>query len=154
MSKYLNNQSKYLNNQSATGQGKDSCQGDSGAGPLIVSGNDFSSDILVGVVSWGYGWAIPGFPGVSLFAGAYQTTLLHIAIATHWETAKIVPFLNVNVDNKIMPMTSRLVAHSLWETRIQLFCHDNSLMTQGTTDFDFISFHSQSGSGSTSCIHI
>jgi hypothetical protein len=48
------------------------------------------------VVSWRYGWAIPGFPGVSLFAGAYQTTLLHIAIATHWETAKIVPFLNVN----------------------------------------------------------
>ena len=79
----------------ATGQGKDSCQGDSG-GPLIFSGNDFSSDILVMVVSWRYGWAIPGFPGVSLFAGAYQTTLLHIAIATHWETAKIVPFLNVN----------------------------------------------------------
>ena len=57
----------------ATGQGKDSCQGDSG-GPLIISGNDFSSDILVGVVNWGYGWAIPGFPGLSL--AVYQTTLL------------------------------------------------------------------------------
>ena len=78
----------------ATGQGKDSCQGDSG-GPLIISGNDFSSDIIVGVVSWGYGWAIPGFPGVS--SAAYQTTLFHmISIATRWETAKIVPFLNVN----------------------------------------------------------
>ena len=70
-----------------------SCQGDSG-GPLIISGNDFSSDILVGVVSWGYGWAIPGFPGVSF--AVYQTTLLHFSIATRWETAKIVPFLNVN----------------------------------------------------------
>ena len=68
----------------ATGQGKDSCQGNSG-GLLIISGNDFSSDILVGVVSWGYGWL-----------AAYQTTLLHISIATHWETAKIVAFLNVN----------------------------------------------------------
>ena len=61
---------------------------------MIISGNDFSSDILVGVVNWGYGWAIPGFPGVSF--AAYQTTLLHISmIATRWETAKIVPFLNV-----------------------------------------------------------
>ena len=67
----------------------------SSGGPLIISGNDFSSDILVGVVSWGYGWAIPGFPGVS--SAAYQTTLFHmISIATRWETAKIVPFLNVN----------------------------------------------------------
>ena len=40
-----------------------SSQGDSG-GPLIISVNDFSRDILVGVVSWGYGCAIPGFPGV------------------------------------------------------------------------------------------
>ena len=70
----------------ATGQeGKDSCQeGDSG-GLLIISGNDFSSDILVGVVSWGYGWLV-----------AYQLILLHILIATHWETAKILLFLNVN----------------------------------------------------------
>ena len=37
--------------------GKDSCQGDSG-GPMT------SGDYHVGIVSWGYGCARAGYPGV------------------------------------------------------------------------------------------
>ena len=47
----------------AEGAGKDSCQGDSG-GPLIIPGVSDSSDVQVGVVSWGIGCAYSGYPGV------------------------------------------------------------------------------------------
>ena len=47
----------------AIDDGQDSCQGDSG-GPLILPGIDASDDVQIAVVSWGYGCAIQGFPGV------------------------------------------------------------------------------------------
>lgn len=44
-------------------QGEDSCQGDSG-GPLIMKRGDATQDVVVGIISWGFGCALESFPGV------------------------------------------------------------------------------------------
>jgi secreted trypsin-like serine protease len=42
---------------------QDSCENDSG-GPLILEGVSDNEDVLLGVVSWGYGCGMEGYPGV------------------------------------------------------------------------------------------
>jgi len=53
--------------------GVDSCQGDSG-GPLFAVGSD-GKHILTGIVSWGRGCALPGFPGVYTRLSSYTDWL-------------------------------------------------------------------------------
>ena len=50
--------------------GIDSCQGDSG-GPIVFKKSS-SEHVHVGVVSWGNGCALPGFPGVYANVGSVQ----------------------------------------------------------------------------------
>jgi len=57
------------NNDGASDAGKDSCQGDSG-GPFVCVQDD--SPVLTGVVSWGYGCANKGNPGVYATVSAYM----------------------------------------------------------------------------------
>ena len=57
--------SEITNNMVCAGDyngGEDSCQGDSG-GPLIMTNSDGEYE-LIGIVSWGYGCAEAGYPGV------------------------------------------------------------------------------------------
>jgi trypsin len=66
--------------------GLDSCQGDSGSG-LWARSQDINNDIvLVGVVSYGYGCAAAGSPGVYARVSAYNSWMTQIMLATPQES--------------------------------------------------------------------
>lgn len=70
----------------ADASGKDSCQGDSG-GPLIHLGDSYQDDELVGVISWGFGCARVGFPGVYSRTSADYAWLRHMVCVLSKENA-------------------------------------------------------------------
>nr|ALE15214.1 trypsin-like serine protease precursor [Diatraea saccharalis] len=53
--------------------GRDACQGDSG-GPMYVQ------NILVGIISWGYGCGSPSFPGVNTAVSSYTDWIVKTAV--------------------------------------------------------------------------
>ncbi|KAL7545086.1 hypothetical protein ACHAWF_008447 [Thalassiosira exigua] len=64
------------------GTTSDACQGDSG-GALVKTGSDSNYDVLVGLVSWGFGCADPNFPGVYCRLSAYYYDFLQPSLCKY-----------------------------------------------------------------------
>jgi secreted trypsin-like serine protease len=63
----------------------DSCQGDSGGPLLVPSGSGW---LQVGIVSWGVGCGLPGFPGVNTEVAAFESWIgENIAAPERWAGA-------------------------------------------------------------------
>jgi hypothetical protein len=64
----------------------DACQGDSG-GPLVQTqrgeSNDYTTDVLVGLVSWGFSCADSNFPGVYSRMSAFYTNFIQPGVCEY-----------------------------------------------------------------------
>ncbi|KNC76302.1 hypothetical protein SARC_11189 [Sphaeroforma arctica JP610] len=89
---------------------KDTCQGDSGS-PLMQLGGDhtFVNGVILGLVSYGRGCAIPGFPGVntriSIYAKWIQEVLVNTQVTLNAETTgNVVVEVPLNPVSRVLPV--------------------------------------------------
>lgn len=91
----------------AAARGKDSCQGDSG-GPIFKRGRDGVTTIA-GVVSWGYGCARKGYPGV------YATLSPFVADPTNPSFRCKSGFISLNATQSFGIQNYENNLHTCWE---------------------------------------
>jgi len=119
--------------------GKDACQGDSG-GPLVARQiYDSDSYTLTGVVSWGYGCASPGLPGIYANV-SYFTSWLYdnmpdlVTCDPNFETATYPPTISCNPDDTV----NALVAFKkIKKVKTKELCRDECTNNEECQFFNF-----------------